>query len=659
VLQEIATRLEVTDIGGAGIQEALIAFLEPLDLFMVLDNFEQVMTATPLVAELLAACPRLTVLATSRAPLRLRAEREFPVPPLAENEAVRLFVERGQAVKPEFRLTAETLPVVAAIVSRVDGLPLAIELAAARVRGLPPAALLARLEQRLPLLSGGPRDLPLRQQTMRDTIAWSYDLLTPAEQVFFRQLAVFVGGFALEAAEAFSAAVTDATGDLQSFAPYEVVDGITSLIDHSLLRQSAASGDEPRYTMLETVREFGLERLEAGGKTEEHAVRGAHAAWCLALAEGAEAGLSSPEQLAWLDRLEAEHDNLRAALAWSLEQEDGELALRLSTALEPFWQIRGYPGEGLAWIEQALAKGTDAASTIRARALQRLGRLAIDIGDFDRAQAVFEAGLALRRQVGDRLGVAQSLAALGFIASHRDAFPKARAFYEEALAIHRDLDDQHGIARSLYNLSDLLREEGDLAAARRLCQDSLVLWQELGDTDMVAYLTWSQAVVDRLEGRSADASRRGEEALALFRELRDLPGIDNALLELGQTALQRGDLQQAAHHFGEVLTRNRELGSRQALVEGLEGLAAVAAGRGQFALAARLLGAATAEREVKRFPVVPRGDGPALEARIEAARTAALEAWEAAQTLPLEQIVVEALTSLPSSELAHGGPARQ
>jgi len=342
VLDTIAGALGLRDMGTESLRDRLIDVLAERRLLLVLDNFEQVVAAGPRLRDLLEACPGVTLLITSRVGLRLSGEREFPVAPLplsttttagdaGMSGAVRLFAERARAIRPDFKLTAETLPAVTDIVSRVDGLPLAIELAAARVKVLPPAALLQRMEQRLPLLSGGARDLPLRQQTMRDAIGWSYDLLNDVEQTLFRRLAVFVGGFTLGAAEAIGFSATDTTGR-QPSTTFDVVEGITSLIDHSLLRQSAELGNEPRYTMLETVREYALDRLDAS--EEREVIHRQHAAFFAAFAEAADGSRSTsgtmsavvgdifavrlkllgPPQADWLNRLEADHDNLRAAL---------------------------------------------------------------------------------------------------------------------------------------------------------------------------------------------------------------------------------------------------------------------------------------------------------------------------------------------------------
>ncbi|MDP9371880.1 MAG: protein kinase, partial [Chloroflexota bacterium] len=358
VMPTVARMLEVDEVAGRPMVEVLGHALRERDLLLVLDNLEQVIEAAGDLGSLLAACPRLAILATSREPLHLRAEHVVATPPLAvpplgqrgslahlgaqaagRYEAVTLFAERARAVRPDFALTDANASVVAALCARLDGLPLAIELAAARSRHLAPAALLARWERRLPLLAGGPRDLPERQRTLRDAIAWSHDLLTPAEQALFRRLAVFAGGFTLEAAEAVCLPPDDERT--------AIADGVWALADKSLLRREDAPDGEAHFGMLETIREFGLEHLAASG--EETAVRQAHAAYVLALVERAEPALTGPEQGIWFDRLEIEHDNLRAALAWTLDRRAADVALRLGAAPWRFWSARGYLAEGRGW----------------------------------------------------------------------------------------------------------------------------------------------------------------------------------------------------------------------------------------------------------------------------------------------------------------------
>ncbi len=355
--------------------EQLAAALAERELLLVLDNVEQVVEAAPQIAALLAAAPRLTVLATSRVPLRLSAERRFPVPPLslpapgtfrsieelARSEAVSLFVERAQAARPDFALTGTNADAVLAICARLDGLPLAIELAAVRVTHLPPAALLERLEHRLALLTGGAQDLPERQHTMRRTIEWSHDLLTAEEQVFFRRLATFVGGFTLEAVEA----VVDTPASHR----LDVLDGVASLVDKSLLREEDGPDGKPRYLMLETIREYGLERLTASG--EQDAIEVRHGRYYLTLAEATEPALSGPEQAVKCDRLEAEESNLRSALARAVAH-DPEAALRLAGALWRFWELRCRYAEGRAWLERSLAVGGGDAA-VRLKVLHGAG----------------------------------------------------------------------------------------------------------------------------------------------------------------------------------------------------------------------------------------------------------------------------------------------
>src|SRR5829696_8319575 len=389
----IAEALGVVEAADQPLEEALKDYLRSKELLVLLDNFEQVLGGAPLVGQLLSACPKLKVLATSRSVLRVYGEQEYPVPPLelpspgrlppidrlSQYEAVRLFIERAKAAKPDFSVTDENAPAVAAICARLDGLPLAIELAAARIKLLTPAAMLERLGSRLKLLGGGARDLPERQRTLRGTIEWSHALLDEGEQVLFARLAVFSGGRTLEAIEA----VCDAKGDL----PMDALEGVSSLLDKSLLRQEEGPEGEPRFVMLETIHEYTRERLGASGEAEE--VRRLHAEYFLALAEEAEAELSGADQLAYLERLEAEHDNFRAALTWSLERAS-VTALRMAAALARFWEKRSYFSEGSSWLEAAvrLSESVEAAtadSATRAKLLSEAGTFAFFRTDFDDA----------------------------------------------------------------------------------------------------------------------------------------------------------------------------------------------------------------------------------------------------------------------------------
>jgi predicted ATPase/class 3 adenylate cyclase len=464
VLSTIAQIIGIQEAAGQPLLERLADVLQQKQLLLLLDNFEQVMSAAMQVADLLSACPSLKVLVTSRERLHVRAEHEFAVPPLAlldpnrlpelatlaQSEAVALFLERAQATKSDFQLNPTNARAIAEICARLDGLPLAIELAAARIKLLSPQALLARLDQRLTVLTSGARDVPARHQTLRHTIAWSYDLLSAQEQRLFRRLAVFVGGCTPEAVESVSTAVDDTNADL--------LDSMASLLDKSLLQRVEQDGDEPRFAMLETIREYGLEMLASAG--EEQATRMAHAAYYLALAERAEPELSGPQQLIWFERLEREHDNLRAALSWLLEQgaheQSKEHALRLGGALSRFWEIRGYVSEGWRWLERVLEISRGERSAVRAKALIGAGALASLQDDFGQAEALCEEGMALCRELGDRRGSATALSSLGYAALMRSNYAAAHAQLEEALTLFREVGDTANSVYALHRLASAL-----------------------------------------------------------------------------------------------------------------------------------------------------------------------------------------------------------
>ncbi len=486
VASTIASTLGMRDAGDEPLEARLKTFLRDEHLLLVLDNFEQVVEAAPVVADLLAACPALKVLVTSRVRLRVSGEHEHTVPPLevAEQEeaasvedvagsgAVRLFVARARAVKADFALTPETASVVATICRRLDGLPLAIELAAARIKVLPPAALLARLEKRLPLLGGGGRDLPVRQQSMRDAIAWSYDLLSPKEQPLFRRLAVFVGGFTLEAAEAVVGGALDPGVD-----PFEAV---ASLVDTSLLRQENGPTGEPRYRMLEMVREFGLERLAASG--EEAAVRAAHAAHFLALAERAVLEPHGDTAIyPWLPVLDDEHPNLRAALGWLAGADDAGAFLRLATRLSQFWYLRGHFSEGRRWLEEAVARAGGAPPALRAAALYGAGRLAHYQGDDARAVPLLEEALGLARCVDGSWLTPTALLLLGVVAEDRGQYARAEPPLQEALALYREGGHAGLASLTLGHLGIVAYGRGDLVRADQTLEEALALARTSGD----------------------------------------------------------------------------------------------------------------------------------------------------------------------------------
>jgi len=552
VASTIAQALGVREAGGQPILDSLKSYLRAKHLLLLLDNFEQIADAAPTVAELLAAAPGLKVLVTSRMPLRLSGEREFAVPPLGlppafersnvptltQYEAVRLFIERAQAVKADFAVTNENAPAVAEICYRLDGLPLAIELAAARVKLFPLQALLVRLDQRLKFLTGGARDLPARQQTIRNTINWSYDLLEDGEKTLFARLGVFVGGCTIEAAEA----VCNADGD----PPMEVVDGIAALVDKSLVRPVEGSGDEPRFTMLETIREYALERLEASGEAE--IMRRYHAAYYLALAETAEPKLYSPELLLWLDRLEQEHDNLRAALRWTIERHKMDLAIRLGAALGWFWFVRGYEREGLQWLEAALTQSSANQTPARAWALLHAGGLAGDISD--RGREYKEGSLALFRMLGDKRGTARTLFSLGQGINVQGNNERAEAMLTEQVMIGQELGDVASLADAMASMIKLAELRGDNGALIGLAAEHVALRRQIGDPQS---LCWSLNVLGEVARLVGDdrAIAAYEEALALARELRNRGFVAAILSNLGFIMQRQGNHARAAMLFND------------------------------------------------------------------------------------------------------------
>jgi predicted ATPase/DNA-binding XRE family transcriptional regulator len=650
VLPALARALGVPDTGDRPLAELVRETLGFRRLLLVLDNCEHLLPAVAeLVGDLLATCPALRILATSRAPLRLRGEHAFPVPPLAlpdplrtvgpaeleRIEAVTLFVACARAVNPAFALTETNAAAVAAVCVRLDGLPLAIELAAARTTLLPPPALLARLERRLPLLTAGPRDLPARQQTMRETIGWSHDLLDSGAQKLFARLAIFAGGATIDAIEAVCG--DEEPGTVAGRPVFELA---SSLAEQSLLRAVEQPDGAPRLAMLETIREYALERLEARGETE--AVRRRHAAVFLALAEEAEPALTGPDQVAWLDRLEVEHDNLRAALEWASTQGEAELGMRLTGALWQFWWMRGHLSEGRARLAQALVSN-DAPAAIRAKALDGAGALAEAQGDCDQAVALHEAALALHQQLGDQLGCARSLQNLGIIEQHdRGNYARAHELFAEALALFRAIDDAHGIAAGLNNLGTIaLRLEDfaratalfteslersralgdrrgigiglsslgalafvqeDVGQARARYEESLAVWRELGDSQDIAVALGNLGEALQYQGDMARAEALYREALPLCEELGDKQGVAFLLSHLARLAHGAGDEERAVRLFVESLALCQQVGEQPRQAECLEGLAGVVGARGEPRQATRLFGAAEALREAVGAP---------------------------------------------------------
>ncbi len=658
VAPTIAHALGVAEITGRPVEESLHAFLRAKRTLLLLDNFEQVIDAAPLVAELLAVAPHLKVLVTSRAVLHLYGEHEVAVPPLAlppttdnrrpttddqaadkrdaitQYESVRLFIARAQAAKSDFTVTNDNAPAVAEICYRLDGLPLAIELAAARIKFLPPEALLARLERRLQVLTGGPRDLPVRQQTLRNTIDWSYNLLDQGEQALFRRLGVFVGGCTLEAA----AAVCNADGDL----PLDLVDGVASLTDKSLLRHIEGPDGEPRFTMLETVSEYAQERLEESGEAES--IRRQHANHFLALAEAAELHRYTATQGLWLLRLDADHDNMRAALARSQTAAASvDVGARLAGALQWFWYIRRYKSEGRAWFERVLQQSTSAAAPARAKVLYGAGRFQSDGG---RANALIEQALALWRELGDKLGMADALLNLGRVARAQGDYERSGKLLQESLALFREQQIMWGIVWALISLGDVALDQGDPAQALGPVQEALALTQRLGDTygNM-----WARCLLGRLAHLQCDLERAAmllEESLAWLRNWGS-PSMFEILNDLGRVALDQGDTDRAAALFGESLKLSWEPENEIGITLSLVGLAGVAGELGQPTRAAQLLGVAEAVRESIGRSLTPVERtvfdryATTIRAQLDDATFAVM--WAEGKKMTLEQAIEEAL----------------
>ena len=543
----IVQTLGIRETGGQSPLETLQKYLQEPSrgpMLLLLDNFEHVIAAAPAVAELLAMAPQLKILVTSRAALHVYGEHEFPVPPLAlpdaqtarapealgQFPAVALFVQRAAAVKPDFELNRENATAVVEICARLDGLPLAIELAAARVKVLSPSAMRTRLASRLQLLTGGARDLPQRQQTLRSAIDWSYDLLSAAEQKLFCRLAVFVGGCTLEGVEA----VCDTKGDLN----LDLLDGTESLVDKSLLQRVEQANGESRFVMLETIREYALEKLQANG--EDKLTKRAHAAYCLVLAEEEATEQSGAERAEWHDRFALEHDNFRAALQWLAESGDADWGLRLGTALFRFWEGCEYFAEGRDSLERLLKIPKAAPpSRARARALFSAGVLAGEQGDYDASDALMGESLDVARKLGDTQGVAVSLNARAVNARDRGNLVMAHALFDESLLLWKELGDRKAVARALSNLAIVVNSQGDYSRARELYAECLAIFEALGDRTGVAWSLNHQGDAAREQGDVADARNLYQQALAIFRELGDRWGIAGTLADLGTLAREQ------------------------------------------------------------------------------------------------------------------------
>ncbi len=660
VIPTIAQTLAIKEVAVQSPLASLRSHLQHKHLLLLLDNFEQVVVAAPVLTDLLESCPFLKLLVTSREVLRLRGEHEYPVPSLtvpelqqqasikglAQYAAVVLFLQRAQAVKPDFHLTDANASSIAAICTRLDGLPLALELAAARLKHLSVRAILARLEHRFQVLTHGPQDVHERQRTLRNTIQWSYDLLSVQEQRLFRRLSVFVGGCTLEAIEALYKML-----DGESM---YVFDGVTSLIDKSLLqqgKQDGEGGEEPRYLMLETIREYGLEALTNNGEVEP--TRHAHAEYYLVLAEEAELRLRGSQQAIWFDRVEREHGNLRAVLNWLLERgeekESIERTLRLCGALWWFWEDH-FKREGQTFLEQALARSEGVAVALRAKALWAAGNLVGKLGDFDRGEALCKESLALFREIGNTAGVGTAVLHLGILSFYRGTFTEARSQLEESLALLEEAGDKTGTGWSLFFLANaeicqgeytkgyshveeslalfrelrdkravidslvLLAEErlnsqGDATKARALLEEGLALSRELANTDTAkeGKLLGSLGEISLYQGNMALARSLLEESMTILQgeDMDELINKAWLLSQLAKIAAVQHDYTRARTLYEQSLAINREVFFRVNTPFYLEGLASVVAAQGEPTWAAQLWGAAEALRDTMGAPIPP------------------------------------------------------
>ena len=639
-------------------QESLMGYLAGLSqpMLLVLDNFEHLVSAAEIVAQMLTAGAKLKVMVTSQAPLHVYGEYEFPVPPLelpdpksvpalevlSHIPAIALFVERAHAVKPQFALTKENASAVAAICARVDGLPLAIELAAARIKLLSPSAMLARLESRLNLLTGGARDLPTRQQTLRNTVEWSYGLLTSGEQTLFWRLSVFSGGGTLEAVEA----VCDTKDDLG----LDVLDGMASLVDKSLVQQKEQVDKETRFTMLSAIREYALERLSQSD--DNSAIRRAHAAYYLVLAEeGAEDVAALPE---WLDRFEVEHENFRLAIDHLIKAGDAEWGMRLGAALFRFWETREHLTEGRNALGRLLAmEGAAERPKLRARLLFAAAVLAAAQNDHASARPLFEESLETCKKLNDKRGVAVAINALAVNARDRGELATASQLFEQCLGLWKELGEPTDIARALSNLASVMKLQGNYERAFSLYDECLSMFRQAGDGAGVAWTLNYLGDVAREKMDLAAARSYCEQSLAEFRRLDDNWGIASTLCDLASLSCDQGDNTEARHLYGEGIKLFKELGYKRGIARALECLAVSAAAQSHAKQSLHLAGAAAALRQQLGVPLLSN-EQRRLEKALEFARrrignAEGMTAWMEGWSMPFEQAIHEVLHSDPES----------
>jgi predicted ATPase/DNA-binding CsgD family transcriptional regulator len=703
VVPAIASALGFGGITDWPLAEQLKIYLRDKHLLLLLDNFEQVVAAAPLLVELLLGCPKLKLLVTSRSALHVRSEHDLPVPLLAipdlksisdsttlsQYGATALFIQRAQAILPNFQVSNENAPIIAEICRRLDGLPLAIELAVARLKLFSPQALLARLDHRLDTLTGGAKDLPPRQQTLRSTLKWSYDLLDEREQRLFRRLSIFVGGCTLEAVEVISSTLKDE--DLN------VLDTVTSLIDKSQLQRSEQASDEPRLIMLETIREYGLELLE---KYEEvQATKDAHAPYYVWLAERAETNLTGAEQVKWFNRLEREYENIQAALRWLVERaeagvkgEQAEMALRLGSALWNFWMVRDHWNEGRYWLERALVTSQKVAASVRAKALNACGMLAYlqndlvqaetlcseslllfreladrNPGDsafkggiatsliwlgqvalakrhYQEARSLLEESLTLSKQLGDKRSMADALLLLAHTAIKRGDYSSAYALLEEDLKLSREISDKWSVVQALYYLAHTLSAQDDLARARVLLQECSEIYKELGSKAGLAYTLCLTGQVAFQQTEVSTARSLLEESVTIFKEVGDKKAVGKSLSYLGRVVAFQGEVDAARTLFDQSLVLLREVDDKEGMAFCLEGLASVIASQGEPMRAVLLWGAVESLRETLGTSIPPEErasyDRAIAVVRTQIGEQAFSNTWTEGRKMTLEQALV-------------------
>jgi predicted ATPase/tetratricopeptide (TPR) repeat protein len=664
VVQTVARALQVSEAPGQSIGERLLAYLRERQLLLVLDNVEQLVSAAPLATQALEGAPRLTLLVTSREPLRLGTEHVVPIQPLAlpdprhlpgldrlsQVPSVALFLERARAVNPDFALNTDNAAAIVEICRRLDGLPLALELAAARLSLLTPQALLARMKERLPLLTRGARDLPQRQQTLRNTLAWSYDLLDEREQHLFQQLAVFAGSFPLEAVEAVCADEGSSTSSSSEEGDNSVMELVAQLRDKSLVQPSNAVDGEPYFRMLDTIREYALEQLVASG--EEEAVKQRHADYYLRLAETAEPHVRRPERDVWLDRLDRAHDNLRAVLAWSSSEHGAaQIGLRLAGALSWYWYMRGYLREGGIFLEEFLAQSEPAdGSAVRGKALYGASLLAWAEGDSGVSGERAEQSVALFRALGDVYWLANALAMLGIIQLSQGKLEAARSSLEESRSLFEEQNLPLFLAFVVYQLGRAAFAGQDVLRAKTHFQQSLALFQEEGDRLGEAMALTALGIVAAAQGDAAAAQSLLTQSVPLMRAAGDRRDLTQSLLTAGTVRLKQGDLQQAHNLFTESLRLWEGFADHeQAAVirRALTGLAEVAAAQGRAERAGVLFGAAETLSPLpgnflsETFKSDPGLDMAQARAHLDQASFEA--GWAAGQAMTQEQALSYAL----------------